>query len=174
MEAEFLINTRNVWTYAFFDSLNGKKDTVTIKPLGETLYDKRVPAFIWQLKFKNYVDTHYVFLSKNLDSLRIIPNFTSRDRYFKLRMSFPLLVGGKWKGEWFNDTIRVIKQESVTINGNFYDKAFYIEEKWGALNDYGNMKVWYLPQTGILKLQRKEWGFGFMNQTWTLIKLEKK
>jgi hypothetical protein len=172
-EPEFLINPHNIWTYAFYDSLNGKKDTVSIRSLGETLYDKRTPAFIWQLKFKNYTDTHYVFISKQLDSLRVVPNFTSRERYFKLRMIFPLVIGKKWKGEWFNDTVRVLKQEKAFAGNTIYSNAYYLEEKWGALNDYGNMKVWYYPQVGILKLHRREWGFGFMNQTWELISLSK-
>ena len=172
-EPEFLINIHNVWTYAFYDSLSGEKDTVLVRPLGETLYDNRTPAFIWQLKFKNYTDTHYVFISKHLDSLRIVPNFTSWERYFKLSIVFPLAVGMKWKGEWINDTVHVLKQESIHVGKTTYSNAFYLEEKWGALNEYGIMEVWYYPQAGILKLHRKGWGFSFMNQTWELIRLDK-
>jgi len=171
-EAQFLISESNNWTYSFYDSLAKKSDIVIIKPSGRTLYDNREEAFIWKLNFTSYSDTHFVFISKNLDSLRIIPNFNSRQRYFKARLKFPLKVGAKWKGEWFNDTVKVIKQENITVAGVTYFGAYYIEQKWGALNEYGLMRFWYLPQVGFIKIVRREWGFSFMNQTWELLKHE--
>ncbi len=173
-EADFLLDSNNIWTYAFTDSLSKEKDTVIVKSLGKGFYDNREPAFIWQLKFKKYLDTNYVFTSKNKDTIRFISNFNRHNRYIKARLLFPLFAGMKWKGEWFNDTVKVIRQEKISVPFAIFLNAFYLEEKWGAFNDYGKMILWYQPHVGFLKIQRREWGFGFLNQTWELIKYEKK
>lgn len=173
-EVEYLLDSSNSWTYAFTDSLSKEKDTVIIKPVGRALYDNREPAYIWQLKFKKYIDTNYVFTSKNNDTVRFISNFSKHNRYIKARLLFPLFVGMKWKGEWFNDTVKVIRQEKISVPYAIFLNAFYLEEKWGAFNDYGKMILWYQPHVGFLKIQRREWGFGFLNQSWELIKYEKK
>jgi len=152
----------NTWTYAHHDSLANVSDTLIVTITGETSLSNNQPAMIWQYRFSNSVDTTYVFTDG--DTVRFVGNS------HPFRIVFPLSLGSEWKGDyWFNDTIRVLKKEPISVVAATFLDSYKIEEIWIGLNDYGRFTWWFVPSVGFVRIYHTGVSFGTANETFELI-----
>lgn len=165
--SDFPNKVGNVWTYSSYDSLANQSDTVIVRIVGQTTIPENKSVTVWQKSFGSHIDT--VFVSISFDTVRIIPEAHINSQWVNTKYLFPLEVGKAWRGDFVSDTSTVVENRSITVIAGSFPNAFRIEERWSALNDYGAVSTWFVPKVGIVKLHRREWGFGFSNETWELL-----
>ncbi len=150
------------WIYSYYDSLNSKADTVTVTVLAAL---NQGDTSIWQYSFSTYTDSQYVITRDDTIIMRPVNSY----KWPETILVFPLQSGNGWKGSSITDTFTVINQETIIVPAGEFENSWFIEENWGAFNDYGRIKIWFEPKVGVIKKHHLGWSFGLANNTWKLL-----
>jgi hypothetical protein len=162
------------FVYSYFDSVSMASDTVVASIVGMTALDGtpacqslsgRKEATVWEYTYSSKTDSKYVYVSG--DTVKICSDLNTW--WGNTFYVFPLKVGKGWKGDFPTDTSTVVDRVAISVPAGEFSHAFVIEEKWGALNDYGHVLTWLVPKVGMIKTHRRGWSFGLANETWELI-----
>ena len=153
------------FVYFYFDSVSMSSDTVVATIVGKTTFDTTKQATVWEYTYSSKTDSKYVYISA--DTVMIYNDLNTW--WGNTIYVFPLRVGKGWKGDFPTDTNRVIDTVAISVPAGEFSHAFVIEEKWGALNDYGDVLTWFVPKVGMVKTHRSGWSFGLANESWELI-----
>ncbi|MBM2845058.1 MAG: hypothetical protein HW407_370 [Bacteroidetes bacterium] len=156
----------STWTYAVYDSTIPAVDTLVTTIVGDTVLSSGTSARIWRLRYRSRTETYYV--SNARDTVRLHPSPTAL--WINATYVFPMVLGSSWRGAIASDTNRVAAVGRVATLATTFPKGYLIDEQWGQLNDYGRVFTWLVPQVGIVKLHKREWGFGWANVTWELLR----
>ncbi|MBI5471104.1 MAG: hypothetical protein HY961_02030 [Ignavibacteriae bacterium] len=158
-------NTRGTqWTYARFDSLASRRDTVVVTVFGQVTFNGR-PATIWQQAARSRTDTIYVSVSGDTVRMYNFPFSSSTNSKY----IFPLYVGKGWRGDFLYDSSTVTLNGAIPTPAGQFTNGFLVQEEWSTFNDYGHFETWLVPRVGIVKQYRREWGFGLQKETWELL-----
>jgi len=152
------------FVYFYFDSISMSSDTVVASIVGMSALS-RIQATVWEYTYSSKTDSKYVYISG--DTVMIYNDLNTW--WGNTIYVFPLRVGKGWKGDFPTDTSTVIDRVAISVPAGKFSHAFVIEEKWGALNDYGHVLTWFVPKVGMIKTHRRGWSFGLANETWELI-----
>lgn len=153
------------WTYYYNDSLASYSDTVTVKIVSEMKLDDNRHVKIWEYHYQTKTDTNYVEISG--DTVRIYNNLNAQ--WENTKLVFPLSVGKRWKGDFVTDSSMVIDKVPITLNGNHFQNCYIIEETWSAVEAYGRVMTWFVPEVGIVKKHFSTGIFIFSNEYWELL-----
>jgi hypothetical protein len=150
------------WTYATYDSIQQREDTLKVTVLHEITLPDGLPATAWEFASASSIDTQYVSIVG--DTVRVMTepgNIWGSTKYV-----FPLQVGSAWSGDGGIDSSRVVAMGTVTVPAGSFTEAYRIEQWGGALNDYWFIDSWFVPHVGLVFQYR--WEFGFSNARITL------
>lgn len=153
------------WFYRVIDSLNNTIDTVQVTVSGTSTLSSGEPVTVWLNAFSDSTDSNYVLIKG--DSVKIY-----EDREYlidNIKLVFPLAVGATWKGDFVSDSSRVLDKIQLTVPAGSFNDVYVIERLYGGFNEYFTMTIWFVPDIGIIKINRRETGFGFQNETRELI-----
>lgn len=159
----------DTWTYAHYDSLSGKAGNVVVTIVDDTILSGQY-ATVWQCTYPDEIDTIYVTASS--DTVRFIDSspFLQRFREWHGRkFVFPLVVGNKWKGEWWGDSTHVAEKGAVKVMAGDFSEGFKVTERWSGLNDYGSIDTWIVPNIGIVRMHHRGLSFGMANESYELV-----
>jgi hypothetical protein len=156
------------FVYFYFDSVSMSSDTVVASIVGMITFDSTKQATVWEYTYSSKTDSKYVYISD--DTVKICNDVNTW--WGNTIYVFPLKVGKGWKGDFVTDTSTVIDTVAISVPAGEFSHAFVIEEKWGALNDYGQVLTWFVPKVGMIKKHGRGWSFGLANETWELIEYE--
>ena len=165
--ADFPNRIGDQWTYQYYDSLRQRSDTVVVTIVGQTTIPGNKTATIWQKVYRIGIDTVYVTVSG--DTVKILPKYALTAQWINTKYIFPLLVGRGWRGDISFDTNTIADMKSISVIAGKFLNAYRIEERWGGYNEYGRVTTWFVPRVGAATIHRREWGWGFVNETWELI-----
>jgi len=152
----------NRWIYAYCDSLSSTEDTVTVTVLGSL---NQSDTSLWEYSFSTHTDTQYVWVQNDTVTFASVTSQQMRE----MILVFPLEIGNGWKGHYATDTFSVVAQDTIIVHGVEFKNSWLIEENWGALNDYGRIKIWFDPSVGMLYKHHVGWSFGTANNTSKLL-----
>ena len=152
--------------YFYFDSLSMHSDTVTVSIVDTITYDNIKQLTVWEYIYSSKIDTRYVYSSG--DTVKIYNDL--ENWWINTTYLFPLEIGKGWRGGFINDTSTVVDQVSITVPAGEFANTFLIEETWGALNEYGYILTWFVPEVGIVKKLNWQRGWSsWARETWELI-----
>jgi len=160
---EFPTRTGSQWTYAVYDSLAQRRDTLVVTIFGQTVLTGNIPAWIWQLAYRSRIDTQYVSISG--DTVRFYLGYS---QWTQPNYLFPL---------WLSKVWQLVPMESTTVTqigwvetpAGSFPNAYLVEKEWRGYNDYGTLRTWLVPNIGIVKLHRRGTSFGWANVLWELM-----
>ena len=163
----FPLTTGSTWTYAVYDStysmhsnlVSASNIQVTVTVLKNVQVDSTHLTSLWQFQFPGHTDTVSVTLTGDSVRIKVLPttSYTPPNAIFitpePVDFILPLSVGQKWSGEGINGTYSVISEDTLSINGMSYSRAWHIvqtpEEAIG--NEYIGYEYWIQPGVGIVK-----------------------
>jgi hypothetical protein len=153
------------WKYFYYDSLSSYSDIVTVRIIGDTIFNENRTAKIWEYVYTN--KTEYRYAETVNDTVRIFNNLQSL--WTSTKFIFPLKAGNGWRGDFLSDTSFVERKEPILVSAGYFAECYLINESWGALNDYGRVLTWLVPGIGIVKKHHRGWSFGMANNYWELL-----
>jgi len=159
--SEFPNTTGTEWTYAYYDSLSSTADTVKV-----IVHAQQNGFRLWQYIYRDKIDSLYVQIEK--DTVNIFNSYFS-STYPAAVFVFPIEEGSSWDGKMFTHKSEVIGRDTVITDAGEFTNAWLVREQWGALNDYGYINTWLVPNVGIVKKYHFGWSFGTANNTWELL-----
>jgi len=151
--------------YYHHDSVIITYDTVTVTIVDEGRLEMGDSFTVWE--YVNSMSTDTLFVVTQENHIRF---HTMYSPLWDLYYEFPLAVGRSWGIDYFVPVPEVIDKETVIAPLRIFESAFHQKTNGGAFNDYWSQDDWLVPEIGIVKSTR--WQFGFipsMNRTRTLI-----
>ena len=173
---EYFPNTvGDKWTYAVYDSVRNVADTVQVRVRGQSIIPSRVPhkydgeaANIWEYRYKDHADTHYVNLL--LDTVNVYDGQFSH-QYFII----PFEVGKKWGSSYGlgGDSTTVATNDSITVSAGHFRSGFFIKRHQYTIGPVSSDDTdsWFVPEVGTVWIHQYD-NLGFHNVTWALLSYE--
>lgn len=173
--SQFPNKVGTAWIYEEIDSVLVRGgfevtfDTVTVTIVDDGVLESGDSYALWEIEHPQQygIDTLYVVTGEERMSLQ-------RDSVFSilwdLYYEFPLAVGRYWGIESFAPVPEVLDKEPVATSFQFFASAFHSQMYGGGFNDYWHQEDWLVPEVGIVRSRRLQFGFiPWMNRTWSLI-----
>jgi hypothetical protein len=154
--------------YRVTDSVNNNVFNVFVSVVGSTKMSNGLPVNIWTYKYPNSIDTNYVFSNK--DSVIF---YGSRDTdpnkvIIKNVYHLPVTVGAKWRVSFIGDSSKVVKNDTLQINGKSYNNVYLIHEHFYLTNVITTRDQWFAPNIGLVKMNYFVSDFGNTKEYWQL------
>ncbi len=153
--------------YYHHDSIIISYDTVTATIIDEGHFNDGDPYTVWEFAGSLMTDTMFLVTYENhLTFMYDTMHFSFMD----VSYDFPLAVGKTWGIDYFVPVPEVLDKELIHTPAGIFESSFHTHAIGGAFNDYWTQDDWLVPDVGIVKSKR--WQFGFipsMDRTRTLI-----
>jgi len=152
-KSQFPMSVGSVWEYAIVDTLihtyTGETeihhDTVDVTIIGTTTLSNGKNAAIWQYKFRNKIDSLFVFLSD--DSLI----FYDDDEYLTIKFGFMLQLQANNEWELSAINYKVFLKDTLQVPVGLFVKVYHVEEYERQGNVIGWNDYFIVPKIGIVK-----------------------
>jgi len=168
-------NIGSKWVYSVYDSIMQRNYTETVEITGTTQLNNGTNVKVFKHTFSlNKDSATYLYLMENADTLTFLQDISGNYNLTDRRYVYPIIVGNQWLGVSNIDNYNVVSDEQVTVpSGNF--NTFKITRNLSVTNYYLWETEWYSPSIGMIKLERREYDFGWTaNKNYQLISYQLK
>ena len=164
----------NSYVYRVTDSLTNQVYNLTVSVDGNTTLGNK-PVTIWDYKWENQSSSSFTSSSlvlSNKDSTVFYNIFTSYNAVSPpvtnvgFLFKYPLAIGSKWQVNASMDTVKVISNGTIMVNGKSYANTFLIQDISNSSNGSMISTFWVTPYLGLTMINYKGQG---VNQHWELL-----
>jgi hypothetical protein len=143
------LSVGSAWTYAIYDSVRHKADTVAVTIVDSTVLSNGSAAMIFQYAYRHSVDSQFV--AREGDSVLVYrsPEVGTLSMIYIL----PFEVGRQWTS-YTPASMKVAAMERVSVPSGSYGRTFRVEHHPNIGNFYGGTTFWFAPNVGLVRLRR--------------------